>query len=230
MMMNCSTAFPISVTSWSSTDDSYIISDPHKRLTLLDTFCRTRQRKPCDPCLVPSPYFMKAICRTKALFGHVGTDCGLWVSMAAALALAINPPPSPPKKHACLLFMESRPLLEGVLDVFPATGFTAWQRLVPGFRGNAAESFFRTELVFCLNGEGEGGSIKVYYCVHATFYRVWQHVIGCRQLWWSRLIILQREGGEPRPRSDWSRMHSDRADSFHKAPLTLTISALYQLI
>lgn len=93
MMMNCSTAFPISVTSWSSTDDSYIISDPHKRLTLLDTFCRTRQRKPCDPCLVPSPYFMKAICRTKALFGHVGTDCGLWVSMAAALALAINPPP-----------------------------------------------------------------------------------------------------------------------------------------
>lgn len=66
-----------------------------------------------------SPCFMKAPWRTKALLGHVGTEWGLGVSMAAALALRR-------KKHACLLFMESRALRKRSSDICLVTGLMAW--------------------------------------------------------------------------------------------------------
>lgn len=92
-----------------------------------------------------SPYFMKAIWRTKALLGHVGTECGLWVSMAAALALAIK------RMRGCFLWNQG--LCSKKFRYLPSDRILglAWQRLVPGFRGNAAKScpfLYRVTLLF----------------------------------------------------------------------------------
>lgn len=89
------------------------------------------------------------------------------------------------KTHACLLFMESRAFGQRRWDICLVTGFMAWhgrglcqapKEMQPSL------VLFYSELLLCFNKV-----FQVYYCMHVTFYRLWQ---GCDTLQGALMIQI----------------------------------------
>lgn len=127
------------------------------------------------------------------------------------------------KTHACLLFMESRGFHSKKFRYLPSDRIhgLAWSSgLCQAFRGNLSQilSFSLETYSFV--------SMKYFKFIIACmlhFIVSGRIVIRCRELWWSRLIILQRGGSAEL--SDWTKTHSNLADSSHKALLFFFLPA-----